>query len=331
MNRPTQLLCLISLLRSGLNAHDLYILPDSFYVTPKTMLPVGYHNGDSFPKSEVAPRVERLKDTQLRSGSKTVAVDHLRVAGKRVTGTVEVVAESGDLLLSVHTAPNFIELAPQKFLDYLKEEGLTNVISWRAEHGETRKVSRERYSKFAKAVVLSGTPDDNYRQSLGFVLEIIPESNPYSLHSGEELPVRVMFRGMPAAGLQLEAAWFGNGQSKTTVIGRTGLDGRIRVPISAAGKWRLHSLLMERCADPAAADWESFWASLTFETALGLVLDSSGVLAAERKKLAVTDFIEDLFLTHRPVDRSLSPVTVADLARGIYRAKTSEASQRRRE
>ena len=112
-------------------------------------------------------------------------------------------------------------------------------------------------------MVLSGTPNDSYRQSVGFVIEIIAESNPYSLRPGEELPVRILFRGMPAAGLQVEAARAGDG--RTAVIGRSDADGRIRIPISAAGKWRLHTLLMERCADAATADWESFWTKRTFE------------------------------------------------------------------
>ncbi len=63
----------------------------------------------------------------------------------------------------------------------------------------------------------------------------------------------------------------------------------------------------------------------------GLVLDSSAVITAERKKQSVTGFIEALLAAHGPVDLSLSPVTVAELVHGIYRAKTPEAAQRRRE
>jgi len=37
---------------SGLNAHDLCVLPDTFFVAPKTKLILGFHNGDSFPESE---------------------------------------------------------------------------------------------------------------------------------------------------------------------------------------------------------------------------------------------------------------------------------------
>jgi predicted nucleic acid-binding protein len=64
---------------------------------------------------------------------------------------------------------------------------------------------------------------------------------------------------------------------------------------------------------------------------LGLVLDSSVVIDAERKKQPVADFIEAILAAHGAVDLSLSPITVAELVHGIYRARTPEASQRRRE
>ena len=78
------------------------------------------------------------------------------------------------------------------------------------------------------------------------------------------LPVRVMFRGKSAQGLQLEMATFADGQFMTTIPGRTNDQGRIEIRLQR-GLCRLHTLHMERCGEPAVADWESFWASLTFE------------------------------------------------------------------
>ncbi len=60
------------------------------------------------------------------------------------------------------------------------------------------------------------------------------------------------------------------------------------------------------------------------------MLDSSAVIVAERRKQPVTEFIEAILAAHGPVDLSLSPVTVAELVHGIYRAKTPEVFQRRR-
>ncbi len=63
---------------------------------------------------------------------------------------------------------------------------------------------------------------------------------------------------------------------------------------------------------------------------LGLVLDSSVVITAERKKQPVANFIEDVFRTYGPTNLSLSPVTVAELVHGIYRSKNLVISERRR-
>jgi hypothetical protein len=82
--------------------------------------------------------------------------------------------------------------------------------------------------------------------------------------------VRILFGGQPATGIQVEAAWAAGGLlktalAKTTIVGRTGADGRVIVRLEKAGRYRLHALKMERCADSTAADWESNWASFTFE------------------------------------------------------------------
>jgi predicted nucleic acid-binding protein len=63
---------------------------------------------------------------------------------------------------------------------------------------------------------------------------------------------------------------------------------------------------------------------------LGLVLDSSAVISAERNRQTISEFIEAISRRHGPLDLSLSPVTVAELVHGVYRARTQGASQRRR-
>lgn len=64
---------------------------------------------------------------------------------------------------------------------------------------------------------------------------------------------------------------------------------------------------------------------------LGLVVDSSAVIAAERRKQSVAEFIGGILSVYGLVELSMSPVTVAELVHGIYRAKAPEVSQRRRE
>ena len=60
------------------------------------------------------------------------------------------------------------------------------------------------------------------------------------------------------------------------------------------------------------------------------MLDSSTAIAAERGKQSVADFMESILRAHGPLDLSLSPVTVAELVHGIFRARTTAAAQSRR-
>lgn len=254
----------LTVLTTSLLAHDMYLLPAKFKVTKGSKLSIAFHNGDSFPASEVAPKVVRLLNPKVTGQGGLAPVTGLKESGKETLGEAIIPAE-GTLLVSVQTAPNFIELEPKKFEAYLKEEGLSEVIEWRKQHGEAAKPGRERYSKYAKSLLQAGDPDGYFSHALGLPIEIIPLADPSMVKPGGMLPIRVLLRGKPAPGLQLETAWAYGTEQKTTPIGKTDAEGRIDVPIARAGLWRLHSLKMERCAEPKAADWESFWASLTFE------------------------------------------------------------------
>jgi len=124
---------------------------------------------------------------------------------------------------------------------------------------------RSNFQAYAKSLLSAGNPNGFYQTVTGQLIEIIPEKDPYGRKPGDSLPVRVLFRGSPAPKLQIDAAWAGPNGRAVHAVGRTDAGGRITVPLAQAGKWRLHTIRMERCSDPKAADWESFWASLTFE------------------------------------------------------------------
>ncbi len=257
-------LALTLVLAGSALAHDLFIMPATFRPQPGQPLTIGFHIGDAFPSSEVAGRLPRLIEPKLSWQGGSVPVANLRIEGKRDLGTVTTPSSPGTLVATVASPPTLIELVPAKFLSYLKHEGLDEVIAYRASHNEAAKPGRERYSKYARALLRSGAPNEFFHQSSGLIIEIIPEADPYSLKPGDQLPIQVLFRGKPAPNLHLQASWAQGSQHNSASAGRTDANGRLRVNLPKAGLWRLHTIKMERCADPAA-DWESFWASLTFE------------------------------------------------------------------
>jgi predicted nucleic acid-binding protein len=64
---------------------------------------------------------------------------------------------------------------------------------------------------------------------------------------------------------------------------------------------------------------------------LGLVLDSSVLVAAERQKLTTPEVIRNVREATGDVTIVISSLTVAELAHGIYRADTPERSRMRRQ
>jgi len=242
-------------------------MPQKFFVRAGDKVEVSINSGDSFPESEVAPRLSRLEELKVISVKGDRVLTDLRVVGKAAIADAAIDA-TGTLIVAVRTAPNLIELEPKQFEKYISAEGLVEFVRSRANPARAGKSVRERYTKFAKALLVSGEADDFYRHPVGYTLEIVPEKDPYLARQGDNLPVQVWLRGKPAQNLQLEATHLERARGGTAakkIIGRTGADGRVTVPVAVAGKWRLHTIFMEPCTDPGAAQWESYWASLTFE------------------------------------------------------------------
>jgi hypothetical protein len=256
------------LLLAPATAHDLYLMPRPWVAQPGGQILVAYENGDEFPEGVADVKPERLRRTELVWRGGVVPFEGVTAEEKRTIARVRAPGE-GTLVLISHTIPNFIELDPEKFHHYLQHENLDFAIEWRRSRGEADKPGREIYSKYVKALVRCGKPDGFHSYEAGLTVEFIAEADPYALRPGGLLPVVLRFRGKPAAGVAVESAWLENGAAKMETVGRTDANGRIRIPIRAAGPHRLHAIVMERCKDAAGADWESFWATLTFEIPAG--------------------------------------------------------------
>ena len=64
---------------------------------------------------------------------------------------------------------------------------------------------------------------------------------------------------------------------------------------------------------------------------MGIFLDSSVVIAAERRGRTVREILEKINAAHGQIEIGLSVVTIAELTHGAYRSKTQAQQQRRLE
>jgi len=163
-----------------------------------------------------------------------------------------------------------LSLEAEAFEAYLAEEGLEAVVAERARRGESRKPSRELFSRSAKALVRagdSGSPSSGWDRPLGLALELVPEKDPYALRAGEDLPVRLLGNGRPLAGALVSALPYAAPEAKVSV--RSDRDGRVQFRGMTPGVWLVKAVQMTRIEGDPAADWRSVWASLTFEIPAG--------------------------------------------------------------
>jgi len=63
---------------------------------------------------------------------------------------------------------------------------------------------------------------------------------------------------------------------------------------------------------------------------MGLILDSSLLIAGERRGRRVWDILEGVLASQGETESALSAITVLELTHGIYRAKSDSDAQRRR-
>jgi len=169
--------------------------------------------------------------------------------------------ERGTLMLVMDSAPREITLEADAFDAYLAEEGLRAVLAARAGSGGP---GRERYSRCLKSVLARGRAGGPVAtRVIGQALEIVPEQDPLTLAEGATLPVRVLFQGEPLPGAVVLAARRDDDGEVSTLTGSTDAQGRVAFDLRGRGLWMVRLVHMTG-SDEVAADWRSWWASLTF-------------------------------------------------------------------
>jgi uncharacterized GH25 family protein len=180
-----------------------------------------------------------------------------------------VVANAGGSLISYETTFADLTLPAAEFDRYLELEGLDDVRRARAHAAAP---GRERYARCAKSWI-AGTDPSRATRPVGMAYELTPIADPGAAGA---LTVRATFRGRSLAGAGVRA-WnrplrdsghpfdaSARDSVPPVMEGRTDAKGLLTLRLAGAGEWLLSSVHMIPSADREEADWESYWASLTF-------------------------------------------------------------------
>jgi uncharacterized GH25 family protein len=239
-------------------AHDFYVEPSVLHLKPAetVKLSVVQVNGD---QSETLPFYDGLAaGFDLTSPGGTTAID--AQAGDDPVATLHP-AVPGYHIVAFVSQPRTADLATKKFKLYVEGKGL------KATTGNTplrAGIVPELYTRYSKVILAVGKspPGTGYLKQLGLKLELVPGKNLPAWKANTPLTLRLFYQGKPLHGTQVQ--FFSPGRWKHRIKVRTDPDGRLNTQLPHAGMWVAAAVHMLPSPDPKY-DWESFWASLTFE------------------------------------------------------------------
>lgn len=276
----------LSLLFVVLCSHDLYIKMETYFLKPNTKNVLSLYNG-TFLKSENIITRDRILDASIVSDNKRKKIDSKQWVDKDTTITQLNfnTAKAGTYVVGVSTKAKNIELSAEKFNDYLKHDGVLDILNQRTQENLLNEDALENYQKHVKAIYQVGdTKTNDWKTALNYPIEFIPQENPYTKFSGDQLAVQLLHEGKPLSNQLVYADYIKNNHSHTHSAKdhdhehsdgnhthtsgqkiRTDNQGIATINLPEEGIYYLRTIYMTTVSDDSNLTHKSKWATLTFE------------------------------------------------------------------
>lgn len=253
-------LALMTLAGTPLAAHDVWLEP-SDYRPSGSQVAVRVLVGENF----IGDGVPRDSARMLRFAA--IGPDGEQplegIDGVDPAGFFRPAAPGAHELLYV-SEPRPIRLSASKFEAYLAEEGLDHVARARRESDSGSEPVTELYSRCAKAIVVVGTDAGGAGAPRGCPLELVVVAGlePAAGSGPRRVTFELLRAGRPLEGGLVRALV--SGSPAGALEARSDSAGRVTFTLDTGGPWLVKAVHMEPAKAALEADWESWWASLTF-------------------------------------------------------------------
>ncbi len=230
-------------------AHDFWIEPSSYSPQPGELVSLRLRVGNAFIGDPV-PRdpvlIERFISRNGKREDPVVGMSGRDPAGMLRTGA------AGCSVVFYESRPSPATLPPERFAQYIREEGLETQIA----SAPTVPVI-DRFSRSAVTVLRQpGQPCADITKSSTLTLQIVPSIDPAT---SATVPVRLLYHSKPLAKTTIIAIDRRNPRAEQRVV--TDAKGGATLHLDSPGPWLIKAVRLEKQPD---ASYRSFWASLTF-------------------------------------------------------------------
>ncbi len=268
-------------------SHDMYLKFDQYLLKPWSEAVIQLFNG-TFDRSDNVITRDRMLDVSLVGNGIRTAVDTAQWYEEGSTTYLQFTTEaSGTWVAGVSTKARSFAQSAEDFNDYLKHDGVLDMLESRTAQGTLQDSAVEKYSKHVKTIFQVGTQlTDDYKTELGYPIEFILMENPYDLHPGHDLPVKLLFNQEPLANQLVYVGNQATSQQHThdghthshdeetdhqhdeMLQLRTDDQGMLKVPLSEPGIWYLRTIHLVEVSEEGLTH-ESNWATVTFAIGSG--------------------------------------------------------------
>lgn len=248
------------------DAHDLFFKPLQFHVAENADVVIPVLNG-TFSKSENSIVRARLRDISIVGPAGRFRADTTAWSDAGDTSRLRFrTTASGTYLIGASTTASMIALEAKDFNQYLSDDGIPDVLAARRKGGALQKPAKERYHKHIKTLLQVGeTRSAAFSTVLGYPAELVPLENPYALRPGATLSLRCLVDGKAVPNQFVQVGGRTPAGERIPMRGlRADSAGVVHVPLRTAGVWYVKFINMTPQARDTV-DYESKWASLTFE------------------------------------------------------------------
>jgi uncharacterized GH25 family protein len=271
--KKTMLLFCISTLSVLALAHEFWFQPQKFFYTIREVARLRFMVGENFEGENWSGNRDKIQQLTHYTPSGEMIDISAKISSNKGDSLQLPLQEEGTHMVIFNSNNSFLSLDAAKFNDYLKEDGLTNAIAYRQENKEEGKTSTEHYQRSIKTLLQVGYAlTDACTKRTSLPLDIIPEQNPYSVTVGAKesllkVRFRVLFKGIPLDSTLVRVFYHlpGTNQVKTDIL-QTNKKGWVTAN-RHPGPYLVTCVHMEHTPNDTEAEWQSYWASLSFEYA----------------------------------------------------------------
>lgn len=246
-------------------AHEFWIEPSAYQVTPDGMLQGALINGQEFDGSQLAFLPQRFERFTVAAGMRQADVENRLGASPALD--IAPLAEGLNVISYQSTMSTLAYSQWEKFVTFADHKAFEDYAARHDARAIPRDGFEEGYWRYAKTLIGVGNSIGNDFRT-GLDVEFVALDNPYTADLSEGMRVQLYYLEETVADGQVELFEKAPDGTVDITLHRTDADGIATLPVKAGHSYLVdHVVLREpsqELFEQSQIEWETLWAALTF-------------------------------------------------------------------